>query len=105
MVTEKHWIKTRTIIRRLVDEMISLRKVSEQEDGSLILSQGVDHNALESDRGFLVYVSQTDIPLYGPISEGDPSEPGQLAEGMERGWLEKVDEGNGVTEKELRCII
>jgi hypothetical protein len=34
MVTEKHWIKTQTIIRRLVDLMISLRKGHEQEDGS-----------------------------------------------------------------------
>jgi hypothetical protein len=33
MVTEKRWIKTRMIIRRLVDDMISLSKGSEQEDG------------------------------------------------------------------------
>jgi hypothetical protein len=59
MVTEKRWIKTRKIIRRLVDEVVSLRKGSEWEDGSPRSSQGVDHNALESDRCFLIYVSKT----------------------------------------------
>jgi hypothetical protein len=46
----------------------------------------------------------TDIPLYGPVSEGDPSDPGQLARGKERGWLKNVAEGNEFAEKELRCI-
>jgi hypothetical protein len=59
MVTERHWIKTRTIIRRLDDEMISLRKGRDQEDGSPRSRQGVDHKALESESGFLIYVSHT----------------------------------------------
>jgi hypothetical protein len=35
MVTEKRWIKTRKIIRRLVDEVVSLRKGGELEDGRI----------------------------------------------------------------------
>jgi hypothetical protein len=46
MVTEKRWIKTRNIFRRLVDEMVSLRKGSEREEGSPRSNQGVDHKTL-----------------------------------------------------------
>jgi hypothetical protein len=69
MVTDKRWIKTQKIFRRLVDEVVSLRKGSEREDGSPISSQGVDHKALESDRGFLIYVSQT-YPSMVPYRKG-----------------------------------
>jgi hypothetical protein len=69
IVTQMRLISTRTIIRRLVDEMISLRKGSEQEDGIPGSSQGVDHKALESDRGFLIYVSHI-YPSMVPFTKG-----------------------------------
>jgi hypothetical protein len=69
MVTEKLWIKTQTIIRRLVDEMISSRKGSEQDNGSPRSNQLVEHKALESDRGFLIYVSKT-YPSMVPYLKG-----------------------------------
>jgi hypothetical protein len=102
MVTEKRWIKTRKIIRRLVDEVVSLGKGSEQEDGSLISSQGVYQKALESDRRFLIYVSHT-YPSMVSYLKGIHLTFGQLARGKERGWLDKVAEGNEFAEKELRC--
>jgi hypothetical protein len=43
--------------------------ISEQEDGSLRSGQGVDHKALESYRGFLIYVSQT-YPYMVPYLKG-----------------------------------
>jgi hypothetical protein len=47
------------ILQRLVDEMISLRKVREKEDRSPRSRQGVDRKAPESYLGFLIYVSRT----------------------------------------------
>jgi hypothetical protein len=69
IVTEKRWVKTRTIIRQLVDEVVPLRKGSEGEDGSPISSQGVDNKALETDSGFLIYVSHT-YPSMVPYLKG-----------------------------------
>jgi hypothetical protein len=69
MVAEKRWIKTLKIIWMLVDEVVSSRKGSEREDGSPRSSQGVDHRALESDRGFLIDASQT-YPSMVPYLKG-----------------------------------
>jgi hypothetical protein len=64
MVNKKRWIKTRMNIWRLVDELSR-----DQEDGGPRSRQGVDHRALESDRGFLIYVSQT-YPSMVPYLKG-----------------------------------
>jgi hypothetical protein len=69
MVTEMHWIKTRTIIRRIEDEMTVSKQCRECEGGGQRLNQGIGHTSLESDRGFLIYVSQT-YPSMVPYLKG-----------------------------------
>jgi hypothetical protein len=69
MVTEKRWTKTRTIIRRVVDEMTALKECREREGSGPWSIRGIDHNALESDHGFLIYVSQT-YPSMSPYLKG-----------------------------------
>jgi hypothetical protein len=86
MVADKRWIKTQTSIRHLFYEMISLEKGREQEDVGPRSRQGVDHKALESDRGFLIYVSQT-YPYMAPYLKGVHLTMYSLREGSrEDGW-------------------
>jgi hypothetical protein len=59
----------------VVDEITVLKECREWEGGGPWSIQGIDHNALESDRPFsdlcLSY-----IPLHGPLLQRDPSKAG-----------------------------
>jgi hypothetical protein len=46
-----------------VDEMTVLKECQELEGGGPRSRQEIDHKALESDHGFLIYVSQTWLNL------------------------------------------
>jgi hypothetical protein len=58
MVTDKCWTNTPQLVWLIVEEMVDLEQAESRWESTPMI-KGIDHELLESDRCFLIFVSQT----------------------------------------------
>jgi hypothetical protein len=79
MLTEKHWAKTRKIIRQIADEMTDLQECLKHGVNGPMPREGINHKTLESNHSF--YLCLSNATFYGSPSQRDPSDTGNLTGG------------------------